>query len=328
MKAVTYTEYGTPAVLRITEEPIPAPGATEVLVQVVAAAVNPLDGHLMRGRPYLGRVAFGLRRPKLTRPGRDLAGRVVAVGSQVTQFAKGDEVFGAGPGSFAEFVCASESTIVAKPANLGFEQAAAVPVAALTALQGLRDRGRLQAGQKVLVVGAGGGIGSFAVQIAKALGAEVSGVCSARNVELVRSLGAVHVLDYARDDFARGPHRYDVILDTAGVRTIADCRRALTRDGTLVLAGGLDHRFGRGPIARMLTAWLMAPFVTQKLLPHLARMRKDDLHVLQGMLADGRVVPVLDRVYPMAEVAEAVRHQQTGHTSGKIVLRIATVDRS
>ncbi|MGE5236398.1 MAG: NAD(P)-dependent alcohol dehydrogenase [Acidobacteriota bacterium] len=320
MRAITFTEYGAPDVLRLAEVARPTPKDDEVLIRIRAASVNPLDWHLMRGTPYLGRVLFGLRRPKLTRPGRDVAGQVEAVGRNVTQFEPGDEVFGACKGAFAEYGCASESLLVSKPANVTFEQAAAAPVAALTALQGLRDRGRIQAGQRVLVNGAAGGVGTFAVQIAKVFGADVTGVCSTRNVELVRSIGADHVIDYTHEDFTASVPRYDLIFDAVGNRSLSDRRRALTPEGTLVLVGAADEGRWLGPLAGLLEVAVVSRFAGQKLRLFLARVRKDDLMVLRELLEAGKVTPVIDRSYPLSEVPEAVRYLAEGHARGKVVI--------
>jgi len=248
MRAIRYSEYGSPDVLRVMELEKPAPKDDEILVRIRAASVNPLDWHFMRGTPYFIRIGGGLRRPKTGRLGVDAAGQVEAVGKNVTSFRPGDEVFGACKGAFAEYACASESRVVGKPANLTFEQSAAVPVAALTALQALRDRGQVRPGQKVLINGAAGGVGTFAVQIARTLGAEVTGVCSTKNVEMVRSIGANHVVDYTQADFTKSGQRYDLILDSAGNHSLTACRRALTTEGTLVMVGGPDNGRWLGPL--------------------------------------------------------------------------------
>lgn len=270
MRAFVYTRYGSPDVLQLAEVAKPATKEDEVLIGVRAASVNPIDWHFMRGEPFIVRMTSGLGRPKKPRLGIDVAGRVEAVGGNVTQFHPGDEVFGACRGSFAEYVCAPQRALVPKPANLTFEQAAAVPVAALTALQGLRDTGRIQRGQKVLINGASGGVGTFAVQIAAMLGAEVTGVCSARNADMVRSLGARHVVDYTQVDFSRSGERYDLILDAVGNRSLSDCRRALAPEGALVLAGGAGGGHWLGPLAGALKAAALSPFVRQRLRPFMA----------------------------------------------------------
>jgi NADPH:quinone reductase-like Zn-dependent oxidoreductase len=324
MKAIAYYRYGRPDVLELEEVPKPGPGDNEVLVKVRAASVNALDWHLLRGTPYIGRLAFGLRRPKNTRPGRDVAGVVEAVGRNVTQFQPGDEVFGCGRGTFADYVCASESALVTKPGNVSFEQAAAVPIAAMTALQGLRDKGRIQAGQKVLINGATGGVGTFAVQIAKAFGADVTGVCSTRNLDLVRSIGADRVIDYTQEDFTRGTDKYDLIFDVVGNHSFAACRRVLHPNGIAVAAGGggVDgRRLGRW-MARLLTELLLSKFVSQTLVICGAKLRKEDLAVLRGFLEAGKVTPVIDRRYVLAEAPQALDYFAQGHARGKVVISV------
>ncbi len=287
-----------------------------------AASVNPLDWHYMRGTPFVLRLAAGLRKPKVTRLGADLAGQVDAVGNHVTQFQAGDEVFGVGKGAFAEFVCASESAVVLKPANLTFEQAAAVPVAACSALQGLRDKGQIQRGQKVLINGAAGGVGTFAVQLAKVFGADVTGVCSTRNLDMVRSIGAHHVIDYTQEDFTTSGQQYDLIFDTAGNHSLSDCRRALTPKATLVLVGGPNKGRWVGPLTGVLKAVVVSRFVSQKLRPFLAHSSKADLIVLRELLEAGKVAPVIDRSYPLSDVPEAIRYLEEGHARGKVVIRM------
>ena len=320
MKAITYTAYGPPDVLQITEVAKPTPKDDEVLIRIRAASINPLDWHFMRGSPYLMRIASGLRKPKETRLGVDVAGHVEAVGKNVTQFQPGDAVFGVCRGAFAEYRCAAENKLVLKPANLTFEQAAAVPVAAISALQGLRDKGQIQRGQKVLINGAAGGVGTFAVQIAKSFGAEVTGVCSTRNLDLVRSIGAHHAIDYMQEDFTKSGLRYDLILDTVGNHSLADCRRALTAAGTLVLIGGPNKGRWLGPLTGLLKAVALSRFVSQKLRPLLAHSNKDDLIVLWELLAAGKVTPVIDRSYALSDVPEAIRYLEAGHASGKVVI--------
>ncbi len=321
MRAITYTEYGGPEVLRLREVADPTPGAGEVLVRIRAASVNPLDWHFMRGRPYFMRAMSGLRRPKTLGLGVDVAGQVEALGKDVTEFRAGDDVFGACRGAFAEYVCASEGALVRKPANVTFEQAAAVPVAAFTALQGLRDKARVQAGQKVLINGAAGGVGTFAVQIAKWMKAEVTGVCSARNVDLVRSIGADQVIDHTQEDFTKRGPRYDAILDSVGNHTLSDLRQALTTGGTLVLIGGPDKGDWLGPLARLLRAVAVSPFVSQRLLPLMAHWSKDDVNLIRGLLEAGTVTPVIDRSYPLDQVPEAIRYLEEGHARGKVLIR-------
>jgi len=334
MKAIVYERYGSPDVLELKEIDEPAVGDDQVLVRVRAASLNPADWHFVRGLPYLVRLITGLRRPRrATILASDLAGRVEAVGKSVTAFRPGDEVFGRTrtghradrPAAVdtrggAEYACVLEDLLAPKPASLTFAQAAAVPLAGLTALQALRDTGDLQPQQKVAINGASGGVGTFAVQIAKALGAEVTGVCSAKNVELVRSLGADHVVDYTRQDFTRGGQRYDLILDTAS-RSLADCRRALARKGTLVVVGGTAGRWLDG-LARVSRARALSPFVSQRLRPFLTRWDKRDLELVADLIETGRVTPVIDRTYPLAEAREAMRYLEAGHARGKIVIEV------
>lgn len=317
MKAVVFHRYGSPDVLELEEVETPVAGDDQVLVRVLAASVNPLDWHRMRGRPLVMRTGEGLTKPKNNGLGADLAGRVEAVGKNVTQFRPGDEVFGMSIKTLAEYVRVSEEGIVLKPASLTLEQAAAVPVGAITALQGLRDKGQIQPGQKVLVVGAAGGVGTFAVQIAKALGAQVTGVCSTGNVDMVRSIGAVHVIDYTREDFTRGNDLYDLIFDCAGDRSLSDCRRVLKPEGILVVVGAFDR-----PVLRVLKAALLSPFVSQRLLPFLSKRSKDDLIVLKELIEAGKVTPVIDRSYPLSEVPEAMRYLEARHARGKVVITV------
>jgi NADPH:quinone reductase-like Zn-dependent oxidoreductase len=322
MKAVVYTEYGSPDVLRLVEVAKAVPQDDEVLLQVHAASVNPLDWHFLRGTPYLVRLQAGLGRPKDTRLGVDVAGRVEVVGRNVTQFQPGDEVFGSCKGSFAEYACTAAATLAHKPANVSFEQAGSVAIAALTALQALRDKGRLQPGQSVLINGAAGGVGTYAVQIAKAFGAQVTGVCSTRNVELVRSIGADEVVDYTQADFTRSGQRYDLMLDVIGNHSLADCRRALTPQGTYVAAGGPSNGNWLGPVAGLLKVVIAGWFVSQKLLPFLAKTNQPDLLILQELLASGKVTPVIDRCYPLSETADAIRYLEEGHARGKVVITV------
>lgn len=276
----------------------------------------------MRGTPNIMRLMAGLRRPKRTRLGVDVAGQVEAVGSNVTGFRPGDAVFGTCKGAFAEYACAAERAVVLKPANVTFEQAAAVPVAAITALQGLRDKGKIQRGQKVLINGAAGGVGTFAVQIARVFGADVTGVCSTRNVAMVRSIGAHHVLDYTQENFTKSGQRYDLIVDTVGNHSLSDTRRALTPQGTLVLVGGPDTGGWLGPLTDVFKVVVLSRFVSHKLRPFLARLSKQDLIVLQQLLQAGKVTPVIDRRYPLRDVAGAVRNLEEGHARGKVVISI------
>jgi NADPH:quinone reductase-like Zn-dependent oxidoreductase len=324
MKAVVYTDYGPPDVLEVREIKKPAPNDDQVLVKVHAAAVNPLDWHFIRGTPYVMRLMIGgLRKPKEPQVGVDYAGTVEAVGKNVTQFKPGDAVFGNRTGAFAEYLCArADRAIALKPANITFEQAAAVPVAAITALQGLRDKGKVQPGQKVLINGASGGVGTFAVQIAKSYGAEVTGVCSTRNVDLVRSLGADHVIDYKKEDFTKSGERYDVILDNVGTQPLSGFRRVLKPNGICVIIGGGGPNDGKwvGPVARPIKAKLMSPFISQKMSTMMAQSNKDDLNFLGDLMQSGKVTPVIDRTYPLSEIREAIRYLEQGHARGKVVI--------
>jgi NADPH:quinone reductase-like Zn-dependent oxidoreductase len=323
MKAIVYTHYGSPDELQFKEVAQPTPKDKEILIEVHAAAVNAGDWHLLRGKPFLIRLISGLRKPKHPILGADVAGKVVAVGPNVTRFQPGDEVFGdlsdSGYGAFAEYVSADEGAFVRKPANVTFEQSAAVLSAAVTALQGLRDEGQIQSGQQVLVNGASGGVGSFAVQIAKALGAEVTGVCSTRNVEMVRGLGADHVIDYIKEDFTQNGRQYDLILDAAAYRPLADYRRALTSHGRYVMVGGSEQRY--------FQMMIMGPWLSRKDGQHFGTFVKaakpKDLAFLKDLVDAGKVAPVIDRRYPLREVAEAIRYVEAGHTHGKVVITVA-----
>jgi len=298
-------------------------GADEVLVRVHAAGVDQGVWHLMAGIPQLMRIAgFGLRAPKNPVRGYDVAGRVEAVGENVTRFQPGDEVFGTCDGSFAEYACARADRLAPKPANLSFEQAAAVPVSGYTALQAVRDQGKVRPGQRVLIIGAGGGVGTFAVQLAKAYGAEVTGVCSTTKTDLVRSIGADHVIDYTREDFADGRNRYDVIRDIAGNRSLSHLRRALAPEGTLVIVGGEGGGRWLGGIDRQLRAQLLSPFVRQKLGTWIATQPKEDLEALRELLEAGKVTPVVDRTFPLTEVPEAIRYLREGRARGKVVITV------
>ncbi len=283
--------------------------------------MNPLDWHSMRGEPYPFRLVSGLGKPKEPRVGADVAGRVEAVGRSVTRFKPGDEVFGVSRGAFAEYACTAEAKLAAKPAGVTFEQAAAVPVAGFTALQGLRDKGRIQPGQKVLINGAAGGVGTFAVQIAKVLGAEVTGVCGTWNVELVRSIGADHAVDYTREDFTASSRRYDVMLDCIGNRSLSSCRRVLTRDGIYVAIGARTGRW-IAPLPGFLSMLVVSRFVSQRLAPMVARVNAEDLGILRGYLEAGRITPVIDRQYGLTEVPEALRYLEAGHARGKVVIAV------
>jgi NADPH:quinone reductase-like Zn-dependent oxidoreductase len=325
MKAIRYHRYGAPEVLKLEDTGMPAVGDTDVLIRVKAASVNPLDWHFMRGSPYVVRPQAGLRRPKDSGLGADLAGCVEAVGQSVTGFAPGDEVYGSLTrlGTLAEYVSVSQdATLVPKPASQTFEQAASVPVAGFTALQALRDHGHLQPGHKVLVNGAAGGVGTFTVQVARALGAEVTGVCSTGNLELVASIGASQVIDYTREDFTRSAQRYDLLIDIAGNRPFGECRRVLTRKGIIVGVGGPNNGRWLGPATRPVKALLLSPFISQKVTFFLAKPSRADLAVLTGLLTAGKVTPVIDRTYPLSETPEAIRYLEQGHARGKVVITV------
>ena len=320
MQAIVFTQYGSPDVLQLAEIEPPTPDDNQVLVKVYAASANPLDWHHMRGAPFIARLDGGLRKPTDTKLGADFAGRVEAVGGNVTRFHPGDEVFGASSGSFAEYVCAAETKMAPKPANISFQAAAAVPVAALTALQGLRDTGKLQAGQNVLINGASGGVGSFAVQFAKALGAVVTGVCSTRNLDLVRSLGADQVIDYTQLDFTQDGPRYDLIYDAVGNRSVWDYRRALTPCGICVIAGftSLPRLFEHmvlGPIASRAGAKRIG-------MMGIAKVTRTDLEAITAFLESGQVVPLIDRCYPLCQTAQAIRYLEAGHARGKVIVGV------
>ena len=319
MKAIRYYRFGPPDALALEDVAKPVPADNEVLIKVHAASVNPLDWHFMRGLPYLMRMMAGLRKPKDSRLGVDFAGEVEAIGKSVTQFKPGDEVFGVCRGAFAEYACAKESEMVTKPANISFEQAAAVTVAAMTALQALREKGKLQAGQSVLINGAAGGVGTFAVQIAKAFGAEVTGVCSGRNADMVRSIGADRVIDYTQEDFTNSDQRYDVFLDCMGNRPVLACKRILKPAGVYIVIGGPKGDWV-GPLIPLIKLLLLSPFVSQRLTPMLAKANKDDLTSLRDLIAAGKITPVIDRSYPLNETAEAVRYVEEGHARGKVVI--------
>jgi NADPH:quinone reductase-like Zn-dependent oxidoreductase len=321
MRAIVQDAYGPPEVLHLGDVATPTFEPNEVLVQVHAAGVDRGTAHLMRGEPYLLRaLGFGLRRPKASVLGRDVAGTVVRVGSQVTGFAVGDEVFGIAKGSFAEYAAARGDKLVPKPARLTFEQAAVVPVSATTAMQGLRDVGHVTAGLQVLIIGASGGVGTYAVQIAKSFGTTVTGVCSTTKVDLVRSLGADEVLDYTREDFADGKRRFDLILDIGGNTRISRLRRALAPKGTLVIVGGEGGKWTG--VGRQLRAVALSPLVPQRLAMFVNKERQDDLDAVRQLIETGQVTPILDRTYPLAEVPDALRHLEAGRARGKIAVSI------
>ena len=322
MKAVVYTKYGSPDVLQLNEVEKPTPKDNEVLIRIHAASANAADWHLLRGDPFLLRLGYGLLKPNNTILGADIAGRVEAVGNNVTQFQPGDEVFGdisgCGLGGFAEYVSVPEHAVISKPASMTFEEAAAVPMAAVTALQGLRDKGQIQPGQKVLIHGASGGVGTFAVQIAKAFRAEVTAVCSTRKVDLVRSIGADHVIDYTQEDFTKNGQRYDLILAANGNRSMFEYKRALAPKGRYVVTGG--------SMAQLFQAMLLGPLLStagrQNMGNVLARPNQKDLACMKELLEAGKVIPVIDRCYPLSETAEAIRYLEAGHARGKVVITV------
>src|SRR6266542_6459233 len=321
MKAIVQDTYGSPDALELRDIDKPVVGDDDVLVRVHAASVSIGDWHIMTGLPYLIRMGSGLRGPKARVRGQDVAGRVEAVGKDVTRFQPGDEVFGTCDGSFAEYARARKDKVAPKPANLTFEQAAAVPTTGSTALQALRDVGRVQPGQKVLIIGAAGGVGSFAVQIAKAFGAHVTGVCSTTKVDLVRSIGADQVIDYTREDFADGRNRYDLILDTAGRRSLSQLRRALATRGTLVIVGGEGGgRWLGGFDRQILRASIVSLFVSQRLRPLISKQRSEDLVVLKELIEAGKLAPVIDMTYPLSEAPAAIRYLAERHANGKGVI--------
>src|SRR5947199_1056138 len=324
MKAILHCEYGGPEVLKLEDVEKPTPTDNQILVRVRAASVNPLD-LTIRG-PWPLRPIFGMPKPKDTRLGVDYAGTVEAVGKNVTQFKPGEEVFGGKDGALAEYVCAlADRSVVLKPANMTFEQAAAVPVAAITALQGLRDKGKIQAGQKVLVNGASGGVGTFAVQIAKSFGTEVTGVCSTRNVDLVRSLGADHVIDYTKEDFTKADQRYDLIYDLVGNHTFSERRRILNQNGICVMAGVGGAGWHDGIAMRLageLNAYVRSRFVSQKFIAYIAQFNKQDMTLLADLMQSGKITPVIDRTYKLNETADALRYLEQGHARGKVVIKL------
>ena len=326
MKAIVCTQYGPPDLLQFKEMATPIPKDNEVLVKLCAASVNPLDWRLMRGKPWFVRLFFGLLKPKFEIPGSDISGRVEAVGRDVKQFRTGDEVFGTkgfAGGGFAEYVCAVENELALKPANISFEEAAAVPVAAVTALLGLRDKGQIQPGQKVVIDGASGGVGTFAIQIAKSFGAEVTAVCSTRNLDIARSIGADHVIDYTREDFTRNGQQYDLIMAANARHSVFAYRRALSQDGICVKAGGKPTL--QGILQDLLVAPLLSIFDGKKTCSFISKLDKKDLVLLAGLLEAGKVVSVIDRRYPLSDAAEAIRYLEEGHAQGKVIIVIEPV---
>jgi NADPH:quinone reductase-like Zn-dependent oxidoreductase len=326
VKAIVRDTYGSPDVLELKDIDKPEPGDDEVLLRVHAASVNPADWHILRGAPYIARIEFGLRKPKDRVLGCDVAGHIEAVGKNVTMLQPGEEVFGSpfmhGLGAFAEWVCISEDLLAPKPAALSFEQVAAVPLAALTALQGLRDQGRIEPGHKVLIIGASGGVGTFAVQIAKSFDAEVSGVCSTRNVEMVRALGADHVIDYTKEDFTQSGQKYHLVFQLAGTLSPSECRSALTSNGNLVLSSGESEGRWIGPVDRVIKGLVLSGFVSQKMASFTVKPNREDLQLLKQFIEDGTLTPEIDRTYPLAQVPEAIRYLEEGHARGKVVISL------
>jgi NADPH:quinone reductase-like Zn-dependent oxidoreductase len=323
MRAWTYHCYGGPEVLALASVAKPVPAADEVLVKVRAAAANPLDWHYLRGEPYIMRIGAGIGSPADSRLGVDFAGVVESVGKDVTRFKTGDSVFGARGGAFSEYVVVREgSNLVLKPDNVSFEEAAAVPVAAITALQALRDKGQVKAGHKVLINGASGGVGTYAVQLAKWMGAEVTGVCSGRNVELVKSLGADHVVDYTREDFTAGTVKYDVIIDNIGNQPLPNLRRVMTENGKDVIVGAPSDGKWLGPLSVPIKGSIYSWFVSQEFQFFVSSMSPEDLALLRDLLADGKMRSVVERTYPLGEVPDAIRHLETGRARGKVVVRV------
>jgi NADPH:quinone reductase-like Zn-dependent oxidoreductase len=320
MKAAVYTRYGPPEVVKITDVAKPVPKDNQVLIKVRAASINPLDWHFMRGTPYAVRIIAGLRKPKFPGLGVDVAGQIEALGTKISQFKLADEVFGSCKGAFAEYVCASESALVMKPANVTFEQAASVPVASYTALQGLRDKGHVQAGQRVLVNGAAGGVGTFAVQIAKSFGAEVTGVCSTRNLEMVRSIGADRVIDYTQEDFTKSAQRYDLFFDCVGNHSLLASKGVLNPKGIYVGAGGTTDNWMIRPLLSAISSLVLSLFGNKKLLMVLAKPNKQDLAWMREHMESGKITPVIDRRYHLNEVPEAIRYLEIGHARGKVII--------
>lgn len=327
MKAIVYRCYGSPDVLKLETIAQPPVADNRMVVKVQAASVNPLDWHYMRGEPYFMRPGAGIGVPSNIRMGVDFAGTVVSVGKNVTRFKPGDQVFGGKGGAFGEYVSVAENgSVTMKPINMTFEQAAAVPIAAVTALQALRDKGNVKAGQNVLINGASGGVGTYAVQIAKAYGAKVTGVCSTRNVEMVRSLGADAVIDYTREDFTKGAQRYELIIDTVGTHSLSEYRRSLTPNGVLVIVGSLDKGHWLGPLTSTIDAWLYSPFVHQQLNFLFADLNSGDLDILRTMIEAGKIRSVIDKRYALSEVPDAIRYLEQGHARGKIVITVSSAE--
>jgi NADPH:quinone reductase-like Zn-dependent oxidoreductase len=323
MKAIIHRQYGSPEVLKLEQIAKPTPAHNEVLIKVRAASVNPLEWHFMRGIPYLVRLRTGIGRPKYTRLGVDFSGTVEAIGSDVKLFKVGDDIFGTADGALAEYATSTEAGLALKPTNMSFQQAASVPVAGITALQGLRDKGLVRPGQRVLINGASGGVGTFAVQIAKSLGADVTGVCSTRNVEMVRSIGADRVIDYSVEDYTKGTQQYDVVFDIIGNHSLLANRGVLTADGIVVIVGAQSNDAWIGPLARFAETFVIAPFVHQKLVNFLADANStDDMNALRDLMQAGKLTPVIDRQYSLSETPAAMRYLETRHSRGKVVISL------
>ena len=323
MKAAVYRCYGSTDVLKIEKIAKPIPADNRVLVKVQAASVNPLDWHYMQGKPYVMRPGSGIGAPNSIHMGADFAGTIESVGKDVKRFKPGDEVFGDRDGAFAEYVSVGENGAIAlKPSNMSMEQAAAVPIAGITALQALRDKGKIQSGQKVLINGASGGVGTFAVQIAKSYGAEVTGVCSGKNADMVRSIGADHVIDYTKDDFTRGSERYDLIIDNVGNHSSSEIRRVLKPNGSVVTVGGPSDNAWLGPLAGLVSDMIVSRFVSQKMIFMLAQANKEDMDVLRDMMQTGKLTPVIDRRYKLEQTAEAIGYLEQGHARGKVIITV------
>jgi NADPH:quinone reductase-like Zn-dependent oxidoreductase len=323
MQAIVLGRYGAPDVLKLEDVAKPTPARNELLIKVHAASINPLDWHRMRGTPYIVRFEMGIGRPRLPRLGVDFSGTVEAIGADVKLFKVRDEIFGTADGALAEYVTSTEVGLAMKPTNMSFQQAASVPVAGLTALQGLRDVGHIQPGWKVLINGASGGVGTFAVQIAKSFGAEVTGVCSTGNVQMVRSIGADHVIDYTAQDYTQGVQRYDLIFDTVGSHSLLDERQVLTPHGTIVIVGAPNSDPWIGPIAGFIKGYFLAPFVTQRIVSFVADANKTvDLNTLGDLMQTGKVTPVIDRQYRLSDAPAAIRYLELGHARGKLVINL------
>ena len=328
MKAIASRCYGSPDALKLEDAEKPVPADDQVLVRVQAAAVNPLDFHYMHGTPYIMRMDSGIGAPKNPRLGVDFAGTVEAVGKNVTRFHPGDEVFGGRTGAFAEYVTVREDrNIVLKPANVTFGQAASVPIAAITALQALRDKGKVQAGQKVLINGASGGVGTFAVQIAKSFGAEVTGVCSTKNLDMVRKIGADHVVDYTKEDFTQGAQHYDLIVDTVATHSLLDYKHVMNPNGIYVMVGGGADNWMFGLLGTVAYAKILSSIASQQFGLMLAELNPDDLKIIGDLMQSGKVTPVIDRTYPLTEVSEALRYLEQGHARGKVIITMVAEDK-